>query len=99
MPKIKLTLRRKIDVSKTWFSKFLSLITLILQLKNQRSGSKIVYGISIILSFERTYDVSNSKSPCICFKKKFNKNEAKSKMENHTHSFKETNLVLQIKQE
>ena len=49
-------------------------------------------------NFERNYDILKSKSPCILLNKKinFNKNEAESKMENPTHSFKETNLVLQL---
>ena len=49
-------------------------------------------------SFERNYDVLKSKSPCILLNKNinFNKNETESKMENPTHSFRETNLVLQL---
>ena len=49
-------------------------------------------------NFERNYDVLKSKSPCILLNKNinFNKNEAESKMENPTHSFKETNLVLKL---
>ena len=49
-------------------------------------------------SFERNYDVLNSKSPCILLNKNinFNKNEMESKMENPTHSLRETKLVLQL---
>ena len=49
-------------------------------------------------NFERNYDVLKSKSPCILLNENinFNKNEAVSKMENATHSFRETNLVLQL---
>ena len=49
-------------------------------------------------NFEKNYDVLISKSPCILLNKniKVNKNETKSKMENSTHGFKETNLVLQF---
>ena len=49
-------------------------------------------------NFERNYDVLKSKSPCILLKKKlkFNKKETESKMQNSTHSFRETNLVLQL---
>ena len=52
-------------------------------------------------SFERNYDVLKSKSPYILLNKNinFNKNETESKMENLTHSFRETNLVLQPTQE
>ena len=42
-----------------------------------------------------------SKGPCILLNKNihFNKNETKPKMENSTHSFRDTNLVLQLIQE
>ena len=45
------------------------------------------------LHFESNYDVLKSKSPWILLNKNinFNKNEKKSKMENPTHSFRETN--------
>ena len=44
------------------------------------------------------YDVLKSKTPCIFLNTNinFNKNEMESKMENPTHSFRETNLVLQL---
>ena len=47
------------------------------------------------------YDFLKSKSPCILLNKNinFNKNGTESKMENHTHSFRETILVPQLKQE
>ena len=46
----------------------------------------------------KNYDTLKSKSPCILLHKKiyFNKNETESKMENATHSFRETNLLLQL---
>ena len=49
-------------------------------------------------NFERNYDVLMSKSPCIFLNKNisFNENETESKMGNPTHSFRETNLVLQL---
>ena len=49
-------------------------------------------------NFERNYAVLKSKSPCILLKKNinFNKSKTESKTENHTHSFRETNLVLQL---
>ena len=52
-------------------------------------------------SFEKSSDVLNSKSPCILLNKNINcdKNETKSKMENPTNDFRETNLVLQFIQE
>ena len=45
------------------------------------------------------YDVLKSKFPYILLNKNimnFNKNETESKMENPTHSFRETNLVLHL---
>ena len=70
------------------FSNFL------LQLKNERSGSKIVW-LFCYVNFERNYDVFLS--PCILLNKNinFNKNKTELKMENPAHSFRETNLVLQ----
>ena len=52
-------------------------------------------------NFGRSYDVLKSKSPCILLNKNinFNKNETESKMENRTHSFRKTNLVLLLIQE
>ena len=48
--------------------------------------------------FEKNYDILKSKSPCFLFNKNinFNKNEKESKMGNATHSFRETNLLLQL---
>ena len=47
------------------------------------------------------YDVLKLKSPCFLLKKNinFNKNETESKMEDLTHNFRETILVLQLIQE
>ena len=61
--------------------------------KLQFSGFKILK----IFNFERNY-VLKSKNPCILLNKNinFNKNETESKMANHTHSFRGTNLVLQL---
>ena len=49
-------------------------------------------------NLERNYYVLKSKSPYILLNKNinFNKNETESKMENPTHSFRETNIVLQL---
>ena len=49
------------------------------------------------LKIRKNYDVLKWKSPCILFNRNvdFNKNETESKMENPTHSLRETNLVLQ----
>ena len=49
-------------------------------------------------NFEISYDVLKSKNQCILLNKKvnFNKNETELKMENPTHGFGETNLVLQL---
>ena len=66
-----------------------------LQLKNQRSRSKNVC-FFYYFDFERNYDVLHSKNPCFLLKKSTNlrKNERESKMENPTHTLRETNLVL-----
>ena len=55
-------------------------------------------GFSIILDFEKSYGVLKSESPCTLLNKSINlnRNETESKMENPTHSFKKTNLVLQL---
>ena len=70
------------------FPKFL------LQLKNQRCGSKTV--CCFFIFFERNYDVLKSKNPCFSLKEniKFNKNETEFKLENPTYSFREMNHVL-----
>ena len=48
--------------------------------------------------FERTYDVLKSKKLFILLNKNanFNKNKTELKMENPTHSFRETKLALQF---
>ena len=47
-------------------------------------------------NFDRSYDVLKSKSPFILLNKNinFNKNETESKMENPTHTCRESKLVL-----
>ena len=48
-------------------------------------------------NFERNYDLLKPKRPCILLNnEKALKHETESKMENPTHSFIETNLVLQL---
>ena len=49
-------------------------------------------------NFETNYDVLKSKSRCILLNKNvnFTKSETDSKMENPKHSFRETNLVVQL---
>ena len=51
--------------------------------------------------FEKNYDVLKSNSPYFFLNKNinFNKNEKESKMENPEHSFRETDLVLQLIEE
>ena len=53
------------------------------------------------LNCEKNYEILNSKSPCTLLNKimNFNKNGTDSKMENPKHSFRETNLVLQLIEE
>ena len=49
-------------------------------------------------NFEKSCGVLKSKSPSILSKENidFNKNETESKMQNPTHSLRETNVVLQL---
>ena len=53
--------------------------------------------------FEKNYEILKSKGPCILLNRSinFDKKETESKLENPTHSFRETNLQfieeLQIK--
>ena len=55
----------------------------------------------IYFNFGRSYDVLKSKSSYILLNKSinFNKNRTESKMENLTHTFRETNLVFHLIQE
>ena len=69
-------------------------------LKNLRSQNFDFLGLKNLsdqanIIFERNY-VLKSKNPWILLSKNINanKNEAESKMENPTHSFREMNLVL-----
>ena len=50
------------------------------------------------LNFKRNYDVSKSKSLYFLLNKNINfkRNKTESKMENSAHTFRETNLVLQV---
>ena len=52
----------------------------------------------LIYYFERSYDILKSKGPCSLLNKNinFNKNETESEMESPTHSFRESNFVLQL---
>ena len=63
----------------------------------QRSGSKTVL-LFYYFNFERNYEFLKSKSRFVLLIKNinFNKNETKSNMENPTHSFRETDLMLQL---
>ena len=47
--------------------------------------------VFLYFNFESSYDVLESKRPIISFNKK-----TESKMENPAHTFRETNLVLEI---
>ena len=67
----------------TEFSNFL------LQLENQRSGSKAMCGFLIIFKSKSPYFLLNENI-------NFGKNKTESKMENLTHSFRETNLCFSL---
>ena len=77
---------------------FIELKTFLLQLKNQRSGEQNCGCLFYYFNFESNYDILKPKSPCILLNKNinFNKNETKSKLENNTRSFIETNLLLKL---
>ena len=74
--------------------------TFLLQFKNQVWEQNHLWFFYYYL-FERNYDALKSKRLCILLNKNinFNQNETESKMENPTHCFRETNLVLQLIQE
>ena len=61
-------------------------------------GARAKLCVTFLFNFERNYHALKSKSPWILFNKNvnFNKNETELKMENPTHSFRETNLVLEF---
>ena len=63
-------------------------------------GVKLCVWLFYYFYFERNYDVLKSKSPCILLNKNinFNINETESKMENATHSFRQTNHVIKLVQ-
>ena len=74
-----------------------------LNFKTSCSISKIIglgakFCEAFVFNFKRNYDVLKSNSPCVLLNKNiyFTKNETKSKMENTTHSSRETNAVLQL---
>ena len=70
----------------------------LVQLNNERSGSKTMCGFSIILILKGIMTFYKVKESMHFAEKNinFNKNEAEFKMENPRHSFRETNLVLQL---
>ena len=66
-------------------------------LKIRGLGAKLCACVSFFnFNFERDYDLLKSKTRCILLNKNinFNENKTESKMENPTHSFKETKLAL-----
>ena len=65
-------------------------------LKVRGLGAKLC--VAFIFKVERNYDVLKSKRPCILLKKNvnINKNKTELKIENPTHSFRETNVVLHL---
>ena len=60
-------------------------------------GAKLCVVFLFLFNFDRNYYVIKSKSQCILLNININfkKNETESKIEHPTHSFRETNLVLQ----
>ena len=65
---------------------------------NRGLRAKVCVGFLFFFSFERNYDVLKSKCPYFLLSKciNFNKSETESKIENFTHNFRLTNLVLQL---
>ena len=66
-------------------------------LKRRNLGAKLCVVFLFLFNFDRNYYVIKSKSQCILLNININfkKNETESKIEHPTHSFRETNLVLQ----
>ena len=87
---LKLLLRRSQNFD------FLGLKNLSLLQLQSEVWEKICVWFFYYFNFEWKYDVLKSKSPCILLNKitNVNKNETESKMQNPTHNFRETNLVL-----
>ena len=69
----------------------------LLQLKNQRSGSRV--WLFYYFYFETNYDVLKSKSLHFLLNENINvnKNETESKMENPTHNFRKRNLIYELR--
>ena len=80
-----------------FFSSIKGINILISKGMSNMSWAKTVW-IFFYFNFERNYDIFKSKSPCILLNKNinFDKSVMESKTENPTHSFRETNLVLQL---
>ena len=76
----------------------LSFKTSCCNLKVRGLGAKVCVWLFYYFDFEINCDVLKSKSPCLLLNKNtnFNKNETELKMENSTHTFRETKLVLQL---
>ena len=71
----------------------------LLQLIKQKYGNKTMSDFSIISFFKGiNYNFLKSERTCILLNKNinFNKSETDSKMENPTHTFRETKLALQV---
>ena len=71
----------------------------LLQLIKQKYGNKTMSDFSIISFFKGiNYNFLKSERTCILLNKNinFNKSKTDSKMENRTHTFRETKLALQV---
>ena len=80
-----------VTIEKIWPTQKFELSNFLLQLKNQRFGSKSVCGFSIAFILKGRMMFRSQRVHAFCWK-----NETESTMENPTHSFRGMKLLLQL---
>ena len=86
-----------LEISKNWISKLLNFKTSCYNLKIRRLGAKQWVGFLLLLFWKDVWCFKVKESMHFVEKNiNFNKKETESKMENPTHSFRKTRLVLQL---
>ena len=80
-----------VTIEKIWPTQKFELSNFLLQLKNQRFGSKSVCGFSIAFILKGRMTFRSQRVHAFCWK-----NETESTMENPTHSFGGMKLLLQL---
>ena len=80
-----------VTIEKIWPTQNFELSNFLLQLKNQRFGSKSVCGFSIVFILKGRMMFRSQRVHAFCWK-----NETESTMENPTHSFRGMKLLLQL---